>query len=199
TLVIVIIASLLIWKNQCDEKVGRELIGVETKDVSEDVSQKETINDIAEEVEEYIVPGVDTSDWKVYENEKYGIKFKIPSEWYVEDDGSGRLCLKSSIEKFYFEGEKDVCGVGLALGKFTEDDFVKVVRERQERLNMLDFHYVNIANTKGLYSVQATRRIVFKLGNNIVDIAEEGTNDIPGSKYVSSAFFGVMQTLQPVE
>jgi hypothetical protein len=51
------------------------------------------------------VPEIDTSDWKVYHNEKYGFEIKYPKDWQQREGEELKVGPKSETEKsvtFYF-------------------------------------------------------------------------------------------------
>jgi hypothetical protein len=78
TLVVIIIAGVLIWKNQCDEKV---------EPTSEDENQGQV--EITEEA----------LGWKTYESQEYGFRLQYPNDWAIREVYDPGYDTKG----FYFE------------------------------------------------------------------------------------------------
>jgi len=45
---------------------------------------------------------IDTSDWQVYRNEKYGYEIKYPEGWYLKKDNKSRIRIESSEKDLYW-------------------------------------------------------------------------------------------------
>lgn len=204
-MVIILTLGVRFWRWESGKKAEMAKQAMIQQQQVEEAKKQEgkerILESLIDSVQDVSLPNIDTASWSVYKNEKYGFEMKMPSDWYVENTSENWFCLKSKLREFYFEGEKDVCGISID-GDYlktyigNETNFLNSIDDMRTRKSITEIGGVTIDGKKGLYfeGASAPTTVLTKNNRSIWGFQIQAAESTLVKNNVQDVFYGVIQT-----
>lgn len=106
-----------------------------------EVSNVENFKTTNKEIDDSAISTKDSSELKVYKNEKYKYSFKYPKDWYIYEDKDFSKCYDQEISGgvgesnvFLSRNKKDLCEVGFGVmgSSFGGDIYIEIYQSEDD-------------------------------------------------------------------
>lgn len=109
---ILLVGVIFVLEKGTNEKLSENLTNVRDQEASSQSPVDQSLIEFFADSEPTNFPTINTSDWQVYQNDAYGVSFRIPKDWELKSQNNENkaLCFGKKGKEYYAEGTS-ACGV----------------------------------------------------------------------------------------